>query len=170
MCSTLHITTKVSFQLLKHPTPSQKGTGGGGGNKPVLDRRCICVFCFEVRLAPAALEADLAFVVVVVAVAMLTCDAFRCSPWWFGGRVDICILCTSRGWGWSQGGRACTTGGGVSLGLGRAKAGQGPDAQGGGDEGGRGANRVRRKGGLVLKARVPTLQALLENSNRRGDY
>jgi hypothetical protein len=46
----------------------------------------------ELAVAPA-LEADLAFgVVVVEAAAMLTCDAFMWGPWWLGGGVDICTF------------------------------------------------------------------------------
>jgi hypothetical protein len=40
------------------------------------------------------LEAGL--VLVDVAAAMLTCDAFMRSPWWLGGSVDICTLFVSK--------------------------------------------------------------------------
>ena len=69
---------------------SDKITAVKEGNKPVLERRCICVFCLGAALVPAFAAA--ALVLVVVVVVMLTEDEFVMFPWWLGGRVDICIL------------------------------------------------------------------------------
>jgi len=63
-------------------------------HKPVLERRCICDFCFGAAL-PAALEAGL--VLVDCATAILSGEVFmRSAWWWLGGCVDICTLPLSR--------------------------------------------------------------------------
>ncbi len=61
-------------------------------NEPVLDRRCICVFCFGAALL-LALEVALALVDVATAIATGGAFAtFAALSWWLGDGVDICTL------------------------------------------------------------------------------
>lgn len=81
----------ASFSLLAEPqlADNKEREQVDGPDIPVLDRRCIWLFCLDVALAAAAL-ADFDFVACPVAI-VLTCGVLvRLSRIW-GGSVDICI-------------------------------------------------------------------------------
>lgn len=69
---------------------SEEGVSGRA-DKPVRDRRCICVFAFAFAL-PAALEATLAFADCVAAMLTVLPEALTELLRWLGGMVDILYL------------------------------------------------------------------------------